>query len=208
MRVQLLPSRGQRLLLAAVLLLLAGSAAHAQRAGDTTSVACGPPQPMMLCVDLDARASIDSLAGPFTYRWLMGDGTTLTGPAVSHCYKERKKYTVQLDVVVQKTGEVRRAQKLIPINLVQDIVDFAAQPTRVRVGESVAFTAAPDAQLPDCINVRLIWDFRDGFTAQGRAVQHAFRRPGTFLVRFSMRGNGSDACVSSHCVSREIVVEP
>ncbi|HEX8505840.1 MAG TPA: PKD domain-containing protein [Hymenobacter sp.] len=190
------------------MLLLAGYSAHGQQAGDTTSVRCGPPLPLMLCVDLDGRASIDPAAGPLTYRWLMGDGTTLTGPVITHCYKERKNYVVQLDVVDDKTGEVRRGQKYIPVNLVQqDVVDFTAQPSRVRVGQSVAF-AAPDAQLPTCQNVQLIWDFRDGVVAQGRTAQHVFRRAGTYSVRFSMRGYGSNACTGSHCVTREVVVEP
>jgi PKD repeat protein len=208
MRFPAIFSPGKFSLLALALLLWANSAARAQQAGDTTSVSCGPPQPLLLCVDLDGRASVDSLAGPFTYQWQMGDGTTLTGPVITHCYKERKNYVVQLDVVVDKTGEVRRGQKYIPINLIsQDIVDFAVQPSRVRVGQSVSFSA-PDAQLLACQNVQLIWDFRDGTVTQGRTAQHVFRRAGTYTVRFSMRGYGSNACTASHCVSREVVVEP
>jgi PKD repeat protein len=190
------------------LLLWAGTAAHAQQAGDTTSVGCGAPLPRMLCVDLDGRPSIDEPAGPFTYQWHMGDGTTLTGPTVSHCYKERKNYVVELDVIVDKTGEIRRGQKYIPVNLVQqDIIDFTPSASRVRVGQAVSFTA-PEAQLLSCNNVQMVWDFRDGNVVQGATAQHTFRRPGTYAVRFSMRGYGSAACISSHCVSREIVVEP
>ena len=192
----------------ASLLLLASLAAHAQQAGDTTSVNCGPPLPRMLCVDLDGRPSIDEPAGPFTYEWHMGDGTTLTGPTVSYCYKERKNYVVQLDVIVDKTGEVRRGQKYIPINLLQqDIVDFTASTTTVRVGQPISF-GSPEAQLLQCRNMQYIWDFRDGTVVQGRTAQHTFRRAGTYAVRFSMRGYGSEACVASHCVSRQIVVEP
>ena len=194
--------------LLAALLLLTSLAAHAQQAGDTTSVNCGPPQPRMLCVDLDGRPSIDEPAGPFTYEWHMGDGTTLTGPTITYCYKERKNYVVQLDVIVDKTGEIRRGQKYIPINLVQqDIVDFTASTTTVRVGQPVSF-ASPEAQLLECRNMQYIWDFRDGTVLQGRTAQHTFRRAGTYSVRFSMRGYGSEACVASHCVSRQIVVEP
>ena len=192
----------------AFLLCLAGLTARAQQAGDTISVSCGPPLPRMLCVDLDGRPSVDEAAGPFTYQWQMGDGTTITGPQVSHCYKERKNYVVQLDVVVDKTGEVRRGQKYIPIDLEkQDVVDFTASATRVRVGQAVSF-ASPEAQLLTCQGVQYVWDFRDGTVQQGRTAQHVFRRPGTYSVRFSMRGYGSQACISSHCVSREIVVEP
>jgi len=195
-----------RRLLPGALLLLA-SAAHAQQASDTTSVRCTPPQPAMFCVDLDGRASVDPAAGALTYRWLMGDGTTLTGPAITHCYKERKNYVVQLDVVVDATGEVRPGQKFIPVNLVQqDIIDFTG-PARVRVGETARF-AAPNAQLAACQNVQLIWDFRDGLGGQGRTAQHVYRRPGTYAVRFSMRGYGASGCAASHCVTRDVVVEP
>jgi PKD repeat protein len=162
----------------------------------------------MLCVDLDGRPSIDEPAGHFTYQWHMGDGTTLTDPTVSYCYKERKNYVVELDVIVDKTGEVRRSQKYIPINLVeQDIVDFTPSASRVRVGESVSFTT-PESQLLTCQNVQLVWDFRDGAVVQGRTALHVFRRPGTYSVRFNIRGYGSNACVASHCVNREVVVEP
>ena len=208
MSSQVATLRGAFSFLLVALLALAGPVAHAQQAGDTTSVNCGAPLPRLLCVDLDGRGSVDPAAGPLTYRWLMGDGTTLTGPVVSYCYKERKNYVVQLDVVVDNTGEVRTGQKYIPINLVQqDVVDFTAQPSRVRVGQSVAF-AAPEAQLLSCQNVQLVWDFRDGTVVQGRTAQHTFRRPGTYAVRFSMRGYGSNACTGSHCVTREVVVEP
>ena len=207
MRFPLIRFRGNLSLLVSALLLM-GTAAHAQQAGDTTSVGCGLPLPRMLCVDLDGRPSIDEPAGHFTYQWHMGDGTTLTGTTVSHCYKERKNYVVELDVIVDKTGEIRRGQKYIPVNLVQqDIVDFTPSATRVRVGETVSFTA-PEAQLLTCNNVQLVWDFRDGTVVQGPKAQHTFRRPGTYAVRFSMRGYGSAACISSHCVSREVVVEP
>ena len=197
-----------KLPLLASLLLLTSLAAHAQQAGDTTSVGCGPPLPRMLCVDLDGRPSIDEPAGPFTYEWHMGDGTTLTGPTISYCYKERKNYVVQLDVIVDKTGEVRRGEKYIPVNLLQqDIVDFTASTTTVRVGQPVSFDS-PEAQLLACRNMQYIWDFRDGTVVQGRTAQHSFRRPGTYSVRFVMRGYGSEACVASHCVSRQIIVEP
>lgn len=190
------------------LMLFTSLAARAQQAGDTTSVSCGPPLPRMLCVDLDGRPSIDELAGPFTYEWHMGDGTTLTGPTVSYCYKERKNYVVQLDVIVDKTGEVRRGQKYIPVNLEQqDIVDFSASATTVRVGQPVSFNS-PEAQLLQCRNMQYIWDFRDGTVVQGRTTQHTFRRAGTYAIRFSIRGYGSEACVASHCVSHQIVVEP
>lgn len=191
-----------------LMLTFSCQSAWAQVAGDTLSVACPLPRVVELCVDLDASASIDSAAGPLTFRWQMGDGTTLTGPVVSHCYTARRRYSVQLDVVDDKTGQVREAEKVIPVDFTQEtVLNFAAGSDTIRVGQPVSFDAV-DSQLPLCDNVVVLWDFRDGIVSNGRRVQHAFRRPGQYAVRMALRGNGPNDCPSSHCVSRIITVLP
>lgn len=192
-----------------LLLLLTTATVRAQNAGDTTSVSCPLPRVVELCVELDATQAVDPGAGPLTFRWSMGDGTQLTGASVAHCYQQRKLYTVQLDVLDEATGEVRVAEKLIPVDFTKEIVlNFRAGTTdTVRVGQLVAFDAL-DSQLPLCENVVVLWDFRDGYVTNGRRVEHSFRRPGLYPVRMSLRGNGPDPCPSSHCVSRTLVVVP
>ncbi|QNH63041.1 PKD domain-containing protein [Hymenobacter sediminicola] len=186
--------------------LFPAAKATAQRAGDTTSVACPEPRIAELCVELDASSSVDSAAGSLTFHWLMGDGTTLTGTKVSHCYAARRLYTVQLDVVDEKTGEVRTAEKILPIDFTQEIVlNFSATPAVIHPGQPIVFDAV-DSQLPLCENVVVLWDFRDGAVANGRRVEHYFRRPGQYPVRMALRGNGPGSCPDSHCVSRIITV--
>ncbi|MCA8831553.1 PKD domain-containing protein [Hymenobacter pini] len=187
--------------------LLGTQRAAAQEAGDTLSAACPLPRVLEMCVELDARRAIDPDAGPLTFRWDMGDGTQLTGPVIQHCYQARKAYTIQLDVVEEATGEVRTAEKLIPVDFTKEIVLNFRAVDSVRVGQPITFDAL-DSQLPLCENVVVLWDFRDGYVTNGRQVQHAFRRPGQYAVRMSLRGNGPDACPSSHCVSRTVVVVP
>ena len=176
---------------------------------DTVAAGCGPLQPAQLCVDFDARRSADPTAGPLEYRWDMGDGTTLTGLTVTHCYKTRARYLVVLDVVVPATGEVREAERTFDVNLLLNpVLNFSAGPTlKARVGQPVAFDAL-DSVLPGCQSVVVIWDFRDGYTQQGRQVTHSFRKAGRFPVRMSLRGYGPGACPASNCVSQEVVVEP
>ncbi|RPD50120.1 PKD domain-containing protein [Hymenobacter sediminis] len=188
---------------------MSAGVSYAQEAGDTLSVDCPLPRVVELCVELDASRAMDPGAGPLTFRWHMGDGTQLTGPTISHCYQERKLYTVQLDVVEEATGEVRRAEKLIPVDFTKEIVlNFRPTPSdTVKVGQPVVFDAL-DSQLPLCQNVVVLWDFRDGHVTNGRRVQHTFRRPGQYPIRMSLRGNGPDACPTSHCVSRMLVVVP
>ncbi|MDJ0363616.1 PKD domain-containing protein [Hymenobacter sp. H14-R3] len=194
----------------AAALALPAAGAHAQTAAtDTTTAVCGPLQPAELCVDFDASRSVDPAAGPLEYRWDMGDGTTLTGLTITHCYKARARYQVVLDVVVPATGEVRHAERTFDVNLLlKPVLNFSAGPTlKARVGQPVTFDAL-DSVLPDCQSVVVIWDFRDGYTQQGRRVEHSFRKAGRFPVRMSLRGYGPGACAASNCVSQEVVVEP
>ena len=189
-------------------LSLAAPAAHAQEANDTRSADCAAPRVPEPCVELDGRKSVDPGAGPLTYRWQMGDGTTLTGPVVSHCYARRDKYTVVLDVLVDRTGELRPAEKTLVVDFIQEpLLDFTISTDTVRVGESVDFDASR-AQNPPCTNEEVAWDFRDGLVAGGRHISHRFRQAGRYEVRMSLRGNGPDSCPDSHCVSRAVVVLP
>jgi len=198
------------LLLNLLILLVLPSTAYAQKARYTQSVDYPPPSVTELCVDLDATASVDPAAGPgpLTFRWQMGDGTTLTGLTVSHCYAARRLYTVQLDVVDEKTGEVRAAEKLIPVDFTQEVfLDFTATPTTVQVGRRVVFDAV-DSQLPSCENIVFLWDFRDGdgIVSNKRQVEHIFRRPGQYLVCLALRATGPNSCPDRHCVSRVVAV--
>ena len=201
----------------ATVVALLGSAAWAQAQTPTPSntadtppaAACGPLQPAELCVDFDASRSVDPGAGPLEYRWNMGDGTTLTGLTITHCYAKRDHYQVVLDVVVPATGEVRPAEKTFDVDLTRKpVLNFSVGPTlTVHVGQAVAFDAL-DSVLPDCQSVVVVWDFRDGFIQQGRRVEHGFRKAGRFPVRMSLRGYGPGACAASNCVSQEVIVEP
>ena len=198
--------------LAGVLALAAlplASHAQATAADPEAAAACGPLQPAELCVDFDASRSVDASAGPLEYRWNMGDGTTKTGLTITHCYKTRARYQVVLDVAVPGTDEVRRAERTFDVDLTRKpVLNFSAGPSlKARVGQPVTFDAL-DSVLPDCQSVVVIWDFRDGYTQQGRRVEHSFRKAGRFAVRMSLRGYGPGACAASNCVSQEIVVEP
>lgn len=204
----LVPLRSLLFLVAGALAALLACPAHAQQAGDTVSVACLAPKLPNHCVDFDATRSVDAGAGPQTYIWHMGDGTTLTGFKISHCYKELQDYTVTLDVQFANTGELRRAERTYPVKLAnQELLNFTISATKVHIGDPVVFEVT-EASLPACDNMRLTWDFRDGLQAGGHRATHSFRKTGVFPVRLSLRAYGPAPCTDSHCVSREVVVVP
>ncbi|NML67422.1 PKD domain-containing protein [Hymenobacter sp. RP-2-7] len=201
------------ILLLAGLLGAAASPAWAQADSTATApgaIACGPMQPAQLCVDFDASRSADANAGELMYRWNMGDGRTETGLQITHCYATRARYQVTLDVLVPATGEVRRAERTFEVDLLtRPVLNFSVGPTTTaRVGQPVVFDALDSALTSQCQSVTTVWDFRDGFTQQGRRVEHTFRKAGRFQVRMSLRGYGGGTCGESNCVSQEVVVAP
>lgn len=193
----------------APLWLAQAAQAQTTEATGPAPIECGPVQPAELCVDFDARRSVDAAAGPLQYRWHLGDGTTLDGLTITHCYQTRARYQVVLDVVVPATGEVRRAERTFDVDLLsRPVLNFSVAPaTAARVGQPVAFDAL-NSVLPTCQSVAVTWDFRDGTVLQGTRVEHTFRKPGRFQVRMSLRGYGPGACTDSNCVSQEVVVAP
>ena len=193
--------------------LLSGGSLVASAQADSTATAagtltCGPLQPAQLCVDFDASRSADAGAPDLVYRWNMGDGSTETGLQISHCYATRARYQVTLDVLVPATGEVRHAERAFEVDLLtRPVLNFSIGPTATaRVGQPVVFDALDSALTSSCQGVSTVWDFRDGFTQQGRRVEHVFRKAGRFQVRMSLRGYGGGNCGESNCVSQVVVV--
>lgn len=163
------------------------------------------------CIVLDASKSVDPLADPVTFRWQMGDGQTREGVQLEYCYARIGRYVVRLDVLDARTGEVRQREDEFIVELSAAAGDLLFEaPATARIGETVTFKLV-DKRLPACLSpgIRLNWDFRDGLMAQGRTVQHSFRKAGTFAVRLSVDGTRLDAqCLPRQCVTRDIVVSP
>jgi PKD domain len=222
-----LPSRFRLSLLAFLAAATFGGASSAfAQAADAPALDqdCPPPPPLPTpparsaepCITLDARRSVDSLAGAVIYRWKMGDGQVREGLTFDYCYAKPGRYVIELDVTDPVTGEVRQHET-------EEVVDFTippptprsepalrfTAPERARVGEAVSFQLT-ESELPPCLpsTVRFNWNFRDGLLAQGRTVTHTFRRAGTFTVRLAIDGSGIGAdCLPRNCVSRQIIIE-
>lgn len=208
-------------LLAGLLMLGLAPLRVARAQSDVLDADCPPapdvPAPSTgACIVLDARKSVDSLAGPLIFRWRMGDGQVREGLQFEYCYAARGRYVIQLDVVDKRTGRVREHEtervvdfRAMPAVLPDPVLRFTA-PARAKVGEAVSFSL-DETTLPACLppTVGINWNFRDGLLGQGRSVTHAFRRAGTFVVRAAIDGSGVRAdCLPRICVTRTIVIEP
>lgn len=162
------------------------------------------------CLTLDARASVDTLGEPVILRWQMGDGQIREGVRFDYCYARRGRYTIRLDVVNKRTGNVSpgELERTVDLSRPPAALRFQA-PARAVVGDTVTFELQ-EQELPGCVGlrVRFNWNFRDGWLAQGRRVRHAFRRPGTYVIRLAIDGTGiGPDCIPQTCVSQPILIE-
>lgn len=172
--------------------------------------------PLPQCIVLDARQSVDSLAGPRVFRWQMGDGHTREGVQFEYCYDQPGRYTVQLDVLDPRTGEVREAEltRFVDLLTLVQIVRFTG-PLTARVGEPVSFDLDP-ASIPACLagTLRLTWNFHDGGGGypklRGTRITHAFSKPGTYRVSLTVDSASpiTAECPIPVCVWHEVVVVP
>lgn len=122
------------------------------------------------------------------WHWDFGDGTTASGPKVSHVFGKPGNYEVRL---VFSDG--KHQGQLTHTLVVGPPVDAWIQPldSTVRVGRSVAFSS--NGSLGDIKSYA--WDFGDGQSATDRRVRHSFAQAGIYRVVLRVSdGTYSDAC--------------
>lgn len=95
-----------------------------------------------------------------SYEWDLGDGTTATGPSVSHTFSENGIYVAKLELTVNEPGGARsRHFARIEVRNVPPSVDAGGDRT-VDEGEAVSFTATfSDPEWPDTHEA--VWNWGD-----------------------------------------------
>ncbi|MDF1563127.1 MAG: PKD domain-containing protein [Deltaproteobacteria bacterium] len=129
----------------------------------------------VLSVDGSGSSDIDGRI--VTWSWDFGDGATASGEIAQHIYNAGGTFVVTLTVTdnIGDTGQAT-ASILIDANAAPEAVISA--PTTAGVGENIRFDGAGSTD--DGSIVRYDWDFGDGTTSAGQAVDHAYASAGTF----------------------------
>lgn len=136
-------------------------------------------------VVFDATGSTDSDGEIIAYEWDFGDGETGTGARIAHTYRNPGTYTVGLRVI-DGSGTIRndaRDQMTAVVNalpIADAGFDMVTAP-----GEQLTFDGRRSTD-PDGSVARHVWDFRDGNTAEGDVVVHAFEKPGLYMVELQV----------------------
>jgi len=115
------------------------------------------------------------------YEWEFGDGIKIKGKEAEHCYDGPGKYTVNLNIIDKRTGEVFMRQT----NYEFELLDFK-QAYITSVDEALAQTevsfAASETNLPSMNLEKYFWDFGDGILAEGIKQNHSYNKKGDYKV--------------------------
>ena len=133
-----------------------------------------------LTVQFDASRSTDP-AGPLTdYLWDFGDGSPVaSGAQISHTFRRAGEYLVTL-VVVGPSGTGRATALIRALNNPPK-ASFTFWPKDPFTDESVTFDASASSD-PDGDPLSYRWDFGDGSSAEGKIVQHTYKKAGEYVV--------------------------
>ena len=157
-------------------------------------------------VRFDGSGSTDADGAVNAYAWTFGDGSSANGERPTHIFKEPGTYTVNLTI----TGDSNALCS--PLDSDQMVAEvFAAPavtisgPDRVSAGTPSRYEASVVADF-GTRSARFDWDFGDGTTATGLAVDHRFAEPGDYLVTVKAVFPQAIAACQDLTVQRKITV--
>ncbi len=156
-------------------------------------------------ITLDGGASYDVDGTIGSFRWDMGDGTSLDGSRVTHVYDTPGVYQVAL--AVRDDSGVANAETLDRLTV---RVNAPPEPrisgplAAVAVGEAVVMDASASSDA-DGVILSHIWDFGDGAMGEGVLAEYAWAAPGVYEVTLTViDDSGTQSATQS--TSYEVIV--
>jgi PKD repeat protein len=144
---------------------------------------------------------------PFRYEWKFGDDSRATGRLVEHCYGKPGKYLVQLDAVNLVTNEVLANEKSSILEVLEVEQPYISAPDEALAGQQVKFSA-DSTNLPGWNIDRYYWSFEDETIAEGKNVQKAYLRPGSYNIQLIITSKpGAGETAKEACVSKKIIIK-
>jgi PKD repeat protein len=139
-------------------------------------------------VFFDGLGSSDEDGSVVEFAWDFGDGETGNGSSVTHGFAVLGTHTVTLTV---RDNSYEYDSAIVEVSVtappvIPMIVVTGPQP--LYVGQLATFDAGGSYTSNGTITA-YDWDFRDGTTATGPLVQHAFSSGGTYAVRLTVTSN-------------------
>ncbi|MGB9135286.1 MAG: PKD domain-containing protein [Candidatus Bathyarchaeia archaeon] len=152
-------------------------------------------------IAFDASGSYDSDGSIVSYSWIFGDGATTAGIRVNHIYTVTGTYTVTLTVADNDGGSSSvQASKTILANEFP-VASFTESQMTAYTSEPLAFDASSSYD-PDGSIVSYLWNFGDGSSVLGSAVDHTYTDNGNYVVTLTVADNrgATDTCSATKTI--------
>ena len=165
-----------------------------------------------LTVSFNGLDSFDTDGTIVDYTWIFGDGTSASGPVVSHPYNNPNNYTARL-IVTDDKGDTGTASILITVNQpnLPPIAAATATPAVVLLGKPIRFNSTGSSD-PEGGALTYSWDFGDNTTSTLANPTHTYDQPKDYAVTLTVKdpqGAQAVATVKVKVVAVDtLVVEP
>lgn len=137
--------------------------------------------------DFEFTGNLDPLAAGTTYLWDFGDGTTSTEANPTHSYMYQGNFVYTLTIECKGKQDYKIATNPLGVfggNRRPTINLVTVNPCKAYVMDMITFTAAAVDAEGDALTYT--WDFGDGTTSVGSAVQHSYSSNDIFKIKLTV----------------------
>jgi PKD repeat protein len=138
-------------------------------------------------VYFNASASYDPDGTVVSYFWTFGDGSNVSGVAVSHGYAVTGVYNVTL-TVKDNDGSTASASATVTVLDRPPIATFTESASAVYTGQSITFNASLSYD-PDGSIVSYFWTFGDNTNASGVLANRVWAKRGNYTITLTVKDN-------------------
>jgi PKD repeat protein len=151
-------------------------------------------------IEFDGELSTDKDGKIRSYDWDFGDGSIVSGKAVTHAYVDNGEYIVTLKVTDDDVA-VAKDSCIVIVNNVKPSADFSITPASGDV--TTIFEFSPSVSDTDGEIIDYIWDFGDGSTSTQAKAKHQYEASGTYSVSLLVK---DDDGAKSDIIKKEITI--
>ncbi|MCP4696699.1 MAG: PKD domain-containing protein [Gammaproteobacteria bacterium] len=149
-------------------------------------------------VYFDGRASRDSDGLVNAYDWDFGDGGKGGGATPTHLYEFSGIYRVNLTITGDKYGRCANTHSdSMTVKVLTSPAVRLSAPDAIPVGESVRFdadAAGTETQKTAPSLDQWLWDFGDGQSSEGKAVEHVYAQAGVYTLKLTAKSASQKDC--------------
>lgn len=167
---------------------------------------CGNEKVNQYCFKFTDEGKIPIDARYVRLEWDFGDGSKATGTNVEHCFSGPGRYSVKLNAVDIKTGQVFFSKLSYNLELRDIEQPLIASSASGMAGQAISFDGL-SSHFPGSEILNYTWYFGDGSRTTGEKVAYTFPEKGDYEVRLGLKvRNTSTGVIHNECVSQLVRV--